>query len=262
MATFIIYSHTDSKDIWSLLSEKIKLIDDVHEKIIAINDDSADYFIDGFNRVVKYNDSFKYSDKLLQVFEKIETIYIVLIHDNDVIIKFNNKLFESLLQSCTYNNIDLCMFHVGAVDSNEKIKVLGEDIIGCVNDKKSPHVFLPYNVGPTIWKMESYKKALLAAPSTGYREIETSSVRDYCKDKLRAFAFLANPAKKSMYVIGRPFYYDFQFLHMFCGRKMMKSHLYMDQEDNFVQIVEKYPAIKLRGILTGQDHININFKTM
>jgi hypothetical protein len=257
----VIYSHSDNSDIWAHLSESISKISNKYKKYIAVEAGSH-CDLSEFTKVIEYDDSDMYDKKLHTIFSHVDTQYVVLIHDNDLIVNFDNDLFDRLLQSCMENKIDRCMFGVVAKDVPIKVS-LGEDhTIGKINNISTPHFYTPYDVGPSIWRVDAYKAALATAPNTHYRDIELSAVKQYCISNLNMYAFLSHPVEKSYYVIGRPFYHKFQFLHIFVRRQLLEEHLYMDQQENFRELLVKYPKIKERGILTGQNHINIKFRTV
>jgi hypothetical protein len=136
----------------------------------------------------------------------------VLIHDNDLIIEFDNNLFEKLLTEMIKNEIDRCIFGVAAKSGPSIIKLTDDDSICRINNIESSHFLLPFDVGPSVWKVQSYKEALLTSPNTSYRDIEMSPVRDYCIQNLNIYGFISHKTIPSCYVVGRPFYYKFQLI--------------------------------------------------
>ena len=258
--TIVIYSHTENSDIWGYIQESMRMIDKKHRKLIAIEKPVHVALLPDFDDIVVYDDSWTYDKKLLHIFSSIDTEYTVLIHDNDLITSFDNTFLDSLLHTCKTNNIDRCMFGVVARDTPVKIEICDGHHIGKVNNIKSRNFELPYDVGPSIWKVESYRAALTTIPNTHYRDIEQSSIQKYCSTNLNMYGFLTHASEKTSYVIGRPFCHKFQFLHIFIRRQLMETHLYMDQKDNLRRVLEKYPDISKRGTILHQNHINITYR--
>jgi hypothetical protein len=260
-ATFLIYSHSDNAVLWHYLNEFVGRIP--YTCMIAIND-SAESVDDlsGFSHIIRYDAGKTYTEKLLFILTRVTTPYVVLIHDNDIPVVFDVSVCNTLLRACDENNIDRCMFGVVARDAPVKILLDGEHPIGMINRITTPHFITPYDVGPSLWRTESFRMALRSIPLTAYRDIEGSAIQQYCRNNLNMYSFLTHPRVKSYYVIGRPFYHCFQFLHIFCQRSLMEPHLYMDQQAMFETIIGNYPAIKERPTLRNQNHINIHLRTV
>ena len=260
-ATFVIYSHSDNMDLWPYLNETLHKLPASYKKFIAVNSDATTDCL-SFDKIIRYTDSDQYSQKLLYILDQIDTQYMVLIHDNDLVIEFDCTLFDNLLNVCASNTIDRCMFGVVARSASESLVVADTHFIGQMNHLRSPHFFLPYDVSPSLWKVDSYKQALRAIPPTSYRAIESSAIVSFCIHHLKMYGFLSNPYKPAKYVIGRPFYPHFQFLHIFCSRQRLEPHLYMDQQEAYEKIIERFPEIARRGVASGQDHINVHYRTV
>jgi hypothetical protein len=255
--TIVIYSHTENSDIWGYIQESMRMIDKKHRKLIAVEKPDHNELLSEFNDIIVYDDSWTYDKKLLHILSSIDTEYMVLVHDNDLIVSFDNTLLDVLLDRCKTNNIDRCMFGVVARDTPIKIEICDGHRIGQVNNIKSCNFELPYDVGPSIWKVESYRAALHTIPNTHYRDIEQSHIQHYCNTHLNMCGFLSHASEPSSYVIGRPFCHKFQFLHIFVRRQLMETRHYMDQKGNLLKILERYPDILKRGTLLHQNHINI-----
>lgn len=259
-ATILIYSHSDNADLWPYLNEFVRSVS--CPCTIAVNHSASTSGLTDFPTIIEYDDTKLYSEKLLNILSQITTTYIIFFHDNDIPVVFDEKLCNKLLYTCSENGIDRCMFGVVARDAPRKIMIEGEHLIGIINRITTPHFITPYDVGPSIWKTASFCAALRSIPPTSYRDIEYSLIQAYCRNNLIMAGFLTHPTIKSYYVIGRPFYHRFQFLHIFCQRSLMEPHLYMDQKEAFESIVAKYPAIGTRPILRNQNHINIHVRTV
>jgi hypothetical protein len=257
--SFLFLSHSDNSDLWLYLSKIISKISYSYKIYIAIEED-VECRLNTFHGILRYDDTLTYDQKLITLFNKISSKYIVLIHDNDLLIEFDNDLFKNLINTMETKNIDRCIFGVAANAGPCIYQLSDEDSICRINNIESLHFRTPYDVGPSVWNKQSFLNALETIPNTSYREIEDSPIQDYCKNKLNIYGFVTHKSIKSYYVVGRPFYYKFQFLHIFTRRQLMYPQMYMDQEENLWKILAAYPEIKKRGIL--EHIINIHLRTV
>ena len=159
---------------------------------------------------------------------------------------FSNVIFTDLLGIIKTNHIDRCIF--GIIGRNNG--TVHRPHFNLVNsrDTQTTRFSIPYDVGPSIWKVVAFKNALAVVPNTSYRDIEDSAIQKYCTDHLNVYGFSNDDTKPAYYVVGRPFLEPFQFLHMFVRGKMYESYVYMDQEANFVMLKNKYPILLNRPI--------------
>lgn len=255
--TFIFYSHSDCRDTWSILKDNLSILPKDQPKIIAVNK-GADLseLQDSFNKIIQYEDNLTYPQKVCHILNNISTKYVTFIHDNDLVMSFNNNNFNELLNIIDSNKIDRCMFGIVLKDNPDI--VTNDFSIGKINNKTPLYYFIPYDVGPSIWNRQSFINALSTVLNSTYRDIEYSSIQQYCNNNLNMWAFFSHPSKESRYCIGRPFLETFQFLHIFVRGKLLEDHLYMDQQTNLQYLKSKYPAIINRGVLFDQNHIDIN----
>jgi hypothetical protein len=148
-------------------------------------------------------------------------------------------------------SIDRCMFGIvnSTPDTSQQI------VLQQVNHYSCPTFMVPYDVGPSIWKTESFKRALASVPDATYRNIEQSTIQDFCNTHLKMFAFLSH--ERACYVMGRPFPKQFQFLHLCVGGNLYQEQFYMDQKDNFIKLKQQYPGILKRKTVIS-NHISFH----
>jgi hypothetical protein len=239
--TFLFYSHSDYSDLWEILKDVTsQLIPKNYKRLVAINANAPTQPI-GFDGVLRYDDSLNYSDKVLLLMNQITTEYVAFIHDNDLMMNFSDVIFTDLLTIIKNNNIDRCIF--GIIGRNNG--TIHHPYFNLVDAKttQTSRFCIPYDVGPSIWKVTAFKSALTAIPNTSYRDIEQSDIQNYCKTNLKIYGFANDDTKPAYYVIGRPFSESFQFLHIFVRGKMYEPYVYMDQEANFIALKNKYPIL-------------------
>jgi hypothetical protein len=244
--TFLFYSHSDYSDLWEILKDiTSQLIPSTYKRLIAINANSTIHPA-GFDGVLTYDDSLNYSDKVLSLMNQISTEYVAFIHDNDLMMSFLDNVFNDLFTIIRTNNIHRCIF--GIIGRNNGTIHHPHFNLVDVKATQSSRFRIPYDVGPSIWKVEAFKSALASVPNTSYRDIEDSAIQTYCTDNLKVYGFANDDTKPAYYVIGRPFSEPFQFLHMFVRGKMYEPYVYMDQEANFVAIKNRYPILLKRSM--------------
>lgn len=248
--SFLFYSHSEYNDLWPILLDNLNKLPLSYKKYIGV-DKSDVSGLEGFDSVLCYNTTMTYPQKVLSLLEQITTPYVVFIHDNDLIMNFNTDMFNQLMDHIHTKSIDRCMF--GIVNSTATTS--SPIVLQQVNNYSCPTFIVPYDVGPSIWKTESFKQALGSVPDATYRNIEQSSIQDFCNTHLKMYAFLSY--ERAYYVIGRPFPNHFQFLHLCVEGNLYQEPFYMDQKDNFISLKQKYPAILKRKTVIS-NHISFN----
>jgi hypothetical protein len=248
--SFLFYSHSEYSDLWPILLDNLNKLPISCKKYIGV-DRSDVSGLEGFDNVLYYTTSMTYPQKVLSLLEQITTPYVVFIHDNDLIMNFNTDSFYQLMDRIYTELIDRCMFGI----VNSTVTTSSPIVLHQVNNYSSPTFMVPYDVGPSIWKTESFKQALALVPDATYRNIEQSTIQDFCNTHLKMYAFLSH--ERAYYVMGRPFPKQFQFLHLCVGGNLYEEPYYMDQRENFIHIKQKYPAILKRKIVTS-NHISFH----
>jgi len=242
---FLFYTHSDYSDIWTIVSDTSQIIPKNYKRLIAINSNSPTQ-PSGYDGIITYDDTLAYSDRVLSILNELDAEYVAFIHDNDLLMSFSDTIFIDLFSIVRNYKIDRCIFGIIG-DNNGSIHHSQFSLVKSTNTQ-TPHFLIPYDVGPSIWKVQSFKDGLSLIPNTSYRDIESSAIQKYCGEQLNVYGFALNDPNRPYYVIGRPFTETFQFLHLFVRGKLYESYVYMDQEDNFKTLMSKYPALMNRSI--------------
>ncbi len=251
MITFVCYTHTDYKDVWPLVFGQIKKYVSI-PKVLFVNK-GEEVKEDLFDNIIYYEDSLTYPSKLMFLCDNIETKYIALVHDNDIVMNFDNELCLQYVNDMEKHNIDRLMFGVIKKRDNQSEPYFTKATRGCTS-----HFLTPYDVGPSIWKKDSLKELMSNFIGLSYRQIECDSVQYYCEHRSHVYGMVSNGDSK--YSIGRPFTNSFAFCHILCQGKWMENHLYMDWSFVLPELLREYNIISNREILLHQDHINVNFR--
>jgi hypothetical protein len=115
----------------------------------------------------------------------------------------------------------------------------------------------PYDVSPSIWLKDTFQKVMNLVRDSTYRNIEQSMIQNYLQE-YRIVGITTSDTYESIYQIGRPFSSYFTFLHILSHGNWFQSSIYMDLENDFKNIINKYSInIEKRGI-TNAPHINVN----
>ena len=210
----VVYSHTDFIDILSLQDGGDVLL-------INYNDLDLDIY-SRYNQIILYDDSLPYASRLLNLLN-IESKYILLLHDIDIIIHKNNSVIDKITNLMEVNNIDrvdlqfdcnppnTVNWDLPCLDLDGNTKYRNEDY----DDLISPNEYgTKYNVNPSLWNLKSLISVMSQFKYLSYRNIEVN--RD-----LQSFVNLMNVYQLYSKNIVRCGYFTclnfFQFLHITHG---------------------------------------------
>lgn len=256
MITYVTYTHTDYINIAEIHAyytarynfNKILFINKVEdEKLKSYIDNILTYY---YSKVVFYDDSLSYSDRIKQCLEQIDDEYILLMHDIDILIEADtNKLemFFDFLKQNNYDRVDLkqtfnfSTSNIFEVDT--KVKVLSKNI---ESDKlylvgaESEHDYI-YNVNPSIWKKESLYEIMSTFNNHSYREIEGMNTQLFCK-KFKVFKLHSEKFLECGWFRCVP---EFQFLHISHGGKLLplNNEFVTPSGQSYVDLYQDYLEI-------------------
>lgn len=244
----ILFSHSDYSYLWPIIEEKIILLTDLNPIFISNNTELEKPT--GFINYLEYDANNCYSERWQNILPKIESKYIIVVHDVNLIINHDSDKIKELLTLIDNNNIDRCSLNV--FKNNHSIK--GETIEIC--DLNSPNtiskLFIPFDVSPSIWKKESFLKIWLKFQVETYRNSELNeSLQQFCRTNLKCYG-LNKTNEKIHYCLGRPYYGWFKILHITIkGELPFPPEAHMDLKEDFLRIIEKYSL---------KDKIRINYE--
>lgn len=192
MINLFIYSHTDYLDVLKIQTD---YTDSIKDKILFINKNNLDnnHIYSKYKKVIFYDDSIPYSRRIIECLTQIDDEYILLCHDIDIILNFNQELINQFYNFLKYHNfdrIDLKHFeshHSDLVYCCDDIKnYLSWSVTdNVISDNKlylmkqnDPSKYI-YNVNPSIWKRESILDIMYNFPNKDYRSIEGFDVQNF-----------------------------------------------------------------------------------
>jgi hypothetical protein len=227
--------------------------------LIDKNDLSIDYLYDNFEKVIFYDSSDTYPVRISKSLSQIDSDYVLLLHDIDILLKYDLGVLEFLqtfLINNQYDRIDLkytpkingeLIYEIIRNGENnviiEKTDLVedGEYYLISQNDETN----YIYNVNPSIWKKNVIIDIMEKFPHKNYRTIEDPDVQVYCK-KFNIFKIYS----KNQLLCG---YFEcvdfFVFLHISHSGKLLPlnnsfttvyGQSYNDVKDDYIKIVNEH----------------------
>jgi hypothetical protein len=240
MIPYVVYSHTDYLKVLEIQSDYIQKCPN---RVLLINtpvSGELDYIEAKYDKVVYYNDTLQYTDRVAQGLESINSKYILFTHDIDILLNIDLQTIEQLVTLAEQHNIDRIDLKHTPVSQDEQ-EHDNEVVLRRVTDVNS----YMYNVNPSIWKVDAFRDLLSNFKNRNYRNIEDLDVQKFCL-KYNMYKAHSNTFLKCGYYNCMSFY---TFLHIsHAGRlltlneesKTEYGQSYQDVRGEFEKIVDKY----------------------
>jgi len=217
----IIYSHSSFLDITYIAADilksyknKILLIDETFDK----DDEYKKYFID----ILKYKNSTPYATRLQEI-KHIQNDYFIIIHDIDLLIKYDANILNQFEKYMKEKNIDKIEFQYWAPPryankrkfemNNPEINF--NDICGLYrtsNVNMIKHGYALFNVNPTMWKKESFLKIMYKFSHLNYKQIEIDIQLTQYVANMNCYSLLVNNPINCGHFIGDYFFLPLHIL--------------------------------------------------
>lgn len=240
MFSIALYTHSDYFDILPIQLEYFDKL--VANKIYLL---SNELYQGCKYKTLLYDSTTPYATRLLKSLEQIEDEYIILTHENDVLIQFNPLFIEDIIQIMSTNKIDSVELKHDA-RGGDPIPINSE-----ISLVKKIEYF--YNVQPTLWRRERLLILLNKFGEKPYRTIEGGDVQNYMRENYKTYTLSCKDRLRSIWYelpIG------YCYLHL-TSRLMLLPCRRENNLDSFVQeqheyIFTKYLQSSTRRI---QDHL-------
>lgn len=175
MIPYVVYSHTDYLKILEVQSDYIHKCPN---RVLFINTPTGRELqsIEGkYGKVVYYDDTLQYTDRVAQGLESIKSKYIIFTHDIDILLSIDLRTIEQLVTLAEEHNIDrIDLKHTPIPeDTHEHDKEVSLVKVTDVNSYM-------YNVNPSIWKVDAFKDLLNNFKNRNYRNVEDLDVQKFC----------------------------------------------------------------------------------
>lgn len=125
-----------------------------------------------FTTILKYDDTLRYSKRLLQCLESISEEYIFFFHDTDIMIEIDMDILEKITDIMKEYTID----RVDIRNEARPATILFDHESGLVEYKS---LKWRYNVGPSIWKVSTLR-TIMQRFDKCYRTIEDEETQAFC----------------------------------------------------------------------------------
>ena len=217
----IIYSHSSfldityiSVDILKSYKNKILLIDETFDK----DDEYKKYFID----ILKYKNSTPYATRLQEI-KHIQNDYFIIIHDVDLLIKYDADIlnqFEKYMKKKNFDKIEFQHWAPPHYANKRKFEMNNPEInfndicrlYRTSNINIIKHGMALFNVQPTMWKKESFLKIMYKFPHLGYKQIEKDIQLAQCIANMNCYSLLVNNPINCGHYIGDYFFLSLHIL--------------------------------------------------
>lgn len=178
---YVLYTHSEYFDILKINLEFSKNLD----KILFINKNhniSLDLISD-FEKIIYYDDSLPYAERIFTCLNQIENEFILFSHDIDIPLSFDVEKLNGLIEFMNKNDIDRVDLQQDVpsftdVNKQQSKKNLKYDELILIKNE-NPNTYI-YNVNPSIWKKTSFIEIMNIYKKESYRSIELSSIQTFC----------------------------------------------------------------------------------
>jgi hypothetical protein len=237
----IIFSNSEYSYLWPVIEESIINLFELNP--IFVCDYTEMKMPNGFCNYLFYDKSDCYAQRWLKILPKIESKYIIVVHDVNIIVNCEIEKMLKLLLLIENNKIDRCSLNVfenNSYISNEE----NLQICDLNSNATKGKTFIPYDCCSSIWKKESFFNLWCNFPNESYRNSELNqTLQNFCKINFKCFGLNVNN-EKIYYCLGRPYYSLFKILHITIkGKLVFPKKVYMDMENDFDKIVEKHSLL-------------------
>jgi len=260
--SLVIYTHTDFLELWKIIPYSLKKLN-ISLPIILLCDNKEPYInLYDFSDIIQYDDNVPYTSRLLSCLAQIKEEYILLIHENTILTRFDNdkiNIIKKYVESSELTRVHLSIDHSGynvyenrRVDKNScrlnKI-ILDNNII-----LTSANGYYHYSVGPSIWNKEKLYSILKEFPNKSYRDVEeTKEMDNYMDANGFNICYLGfNPEDTIIYSMGRNMLSYFSYAHITGQRKVVPTHLLGEFEEEIYIMLDECAIIK-------DDFFKLNF---
>ena len=173
----------------------------------------------------------------------IESDYVFLLHDVDLILNVNQDKFNEYLKIVEENGIDRLSF--GVYNGDEIIS--GEGISVCkLYPGMSDNFFTPFDYAPSEYKRDKLIELYQGFPEETYGGLELNQeVQNYVNSNMKCYGIKYSELINPVYHRGFVFSGDVSFLHITVKGKLLPFQYYYDLEGKLEEILNKYDISNL-----------------
>ena len=235
----LIKTNSSYSYLWPVIKDLCKGI----ENLIILVDEGCDFDFGSNSEKIYYNSNLNYTRRLSSVLERIESEYIFLLHDVDLILNLNQDKFNSYLSLVEENSIDRLSF--GVYNGNDILN--GNNLSVCrLYPGMSDSFFTPFDYSPSIYRKDKLVELYLKFPEETYGGLELNpEVQNHVNLNMKCYGIKYSNRISTVYHRGFVFTEDANFIHITVKGKLLPFQYYYDLEEKLVEILNKYSLINL-----------------
>ena len=163
-------------------------------------------------KTILYDNNKPYFSRLIDCLQQVESDYIIITHDYDVVIRFNREIINPLVESMKTNNID-------SIELLNKGKQAEISVYKTLSISKKEDDGYTYNVQPRLWRKKSALDIYSKFPNSPYATCEVGEIQEYIKNNQKTYTMSDTISVRSTrYYFYSPF---FCFIHLTGGSKLI-----------------------------------------
>jgi hypothetical protein len=232
----IVITNSQYSYLWPILNDKLKKCENI---FIGIDSNPNEFiFNENFN-LINYDINLNYTKRIKSILEKINDDYIVLVHDIDIMLNFDNEILEKYFNIVKENRLDRLSF--GVYNNPNKI-IQKDNIVICKLDPRiSNNFFTPFDHTPSIYNRKNLIELYTIFNHESYVSVEQNlEVQRYVNENYKFYGIQKTNDIILKYHRGFVFTEFFNFLHITIQGKFLPKNLYFDLIGDFEKIINDY----------------------
>jgi len=208
-----IYSHSDYFDILQIQFDYLtKLFKGTGQKIYLFADKNFEGQTELAYTTILYDSAVAYMQRLATCIEQVPAAYVIVSHENDILIQYDASAMNALVTAMKQHKIDsIDLKHHDTQE--ERIEITPTLYIS-----KVVHPII-FRVQPRLWKKESALQFFNTNPTKNYRRAENTNVQNYIKDAQKTFEVSSTTPLQSWYYGVDKASPEYLFIHITNGLK-------------------------------------------
>lgn len=249
----VIISNSAYSYLWKIINDLTINIENIN---LCLDENSIDFKFNKNINIIYYTKSNIYSKRLHEIMRQIDSEYVILLHDVDLILNFNKIKVAQYIALMKKTNIDRLSF--GVYDNPNNVIKENEIEICKLEKGISKNYFTPFDHTPSIYRKDKLISIYKNFENETYAKLEqNSNVQDFVDNNIKCYGIQKNKNISLVYHRGFVFSEDISFLHLTIQGKFLPLKLYYDLEKIVQDIIKKYELYFI-GSHENHDYIDKN----
>lgn len=230
----LLKTNTHYNHLWPILNDTTHNF----ESIYICSNDFLDFNFNKNIKLIRYNQSDSYTKRLINILKNLESKYVLITHDVDIILNFNFNALNKYKQIIEENDVD--RLSLGVYNGNDIIDLNGYKICKLYRHM-SKNFFTPFDYTPSIYNREKLIDFYSNFENETYRGLELNeNAQQYIVKNFKSYGIQKSDNIKLIYHRGFVYSEDFNFLHLTVQGKFLSRESYFDLIEDFEKIKFKY----------------------